>query len=185
MEGPLEISFRGMEKTGEYESLIEEKVTKLRKVCDYLVSCRVAVEKHHVSSGNPFRVRVEVGVPPGHRIVGTGGDSPGVNDLGAAIREAFEVCVRQLRELVERQREDVKRHPEQETQAVVDRLYEKEGYGFLRTTEGEHVYFHRNSVLNDGFEQLKRGSRVRYSAAEGEKGRQATAVQLIEQPRPT
>lgn len=125
MEGPLEISFRGMEKTGEYEALVEEKLGKLLKVCDYLVSCRVAVEKHHVRSGNPFRVRVEVGVPPGHRIVGIGGNSPGASDLGAAIREAFEACVRQLQELTERQREDVKRHPEQEIQAVVDRLFEK------------------------------------------------------------
>ncbi len=75
MKIPLELSFRGLDKTPDIEDLIEEKVQKLTQFCDHLSSCRVAVEspQEHQQSGNPFRVRIDVRVPPGHEIV----DKPG------------------------------------------------------------------------------------------------------------
>ena len=45
MKIPLEIAFKGIEHTDEIEALIREEADKLERVCNYLMSCRVAVEK--------------------------------------------------------------------------------------------------------------------------------------------
>jgi cold shock CspA family protein len=48
------------------------------------------------------------------------------------------------------------------------RLFPDEGYGFLTNEDGEEVYFHRNSVLEGVFDQLRAGSDVRFDAELGE-----------------
>ncbi len=189
MQLPLEISYRNVNKTEALESLIHEKTEKLEQVCDYMTSCRVAVEEiqKHQRSGNPFRVRVDITVPPGHEIVAK--KEPGEEEmhkqLPTVIRDTFDAARRQLQELVERQREEVKSHPEQQVEAVVGKLFRKHGYGFIRTIDGREVYFHKNSVLNDDFERLEVGTGVRFEETEGEKGPQATTVQIIDKPGST
>jgi cold shock CspA family protein len=184
MEGSLEVAYRGVEKTERLEALIREKLGKLERTCGHIVSCRVALERHHRSSGNPFRVRVEIAAPPGHRLVGTAGEKKDVGDLETAVRAAFEAVRRQVGELVERQRGEVKEHPEQENQAIVARLLRDKGYGFLRAVDGRELYFHRNSVVNDEFGRLAEGVRVRFVEDTGEKGDRAATVQVIEDRSP-
>ena len=36
-------------------------------------------------------------------------------------------------------------------------------FGFLEASDGQEVYFHRNSVLDDAFSQLEIGSRVTFA----------------------
>jgi cold shock CspA family protein len=54
-----------------------------------------------------------------------------------------------------------------------------EDYGFLETPDGREVYFHKNSVLHNGFEQLKVGTEVYYAEEQGEKGPQASTVRVV------
>ena len=133
MKVPLEISFRGVEKTHDMENLIREKAAKLEQICSYLSSCSVAVEspQEHQESGNPFQVRIYMRVPPGHELVvrRESGRGDMHDELPKVLRDAFQASLRQLRELTERQRGEVKTHPEQETTAVVVKL------GVNRVTE--------------------------------------------------
>jgi hypothetical protein len=46
MEGPLEISFRYVDRTDELETLVRSKIEKLERVCDYMMSARVTIERH-------------------------------------------------------------------------------------------------------------------------------------------
>jgi cold shock CspA family protein len=62
--------------------------------------------------------------------------------------------------------------------ARVARLFPEDGYGFLETPEGTEVYFHRNSVLDAGFNRLKVGAEVAFVTEEGEKGLQASTVRI-------
>jgi cold shock CspA family protein len=71
----------------------------------------------------------------------------------------------------------VKAHEGQPTGTVV-RLDELGEFGFLETSDGREIYFHRNSVL-DGFEHLSVGSRVSFAEEMGEKGPQASTVRLL------
>ncbi|MEJ2633855.1 MAG: HPF/RaiA family ribosome-associated protein [Calditrichia bacterium] len=186
MQVPLQLTFRNVRKTDSIESLINDKVAKLEKVCDYINSCRVVVEKpqKHQLSGNPFRIRISMTVPPGHEIVveRKSGEGEMHDVLTKVIRDAFDAANRQLKELMERQRQDVKTHPEQQASAVVSKLFPKEGYGFLQTVEGREIYFHRNSVIHNDFDRLEIGTGVRFVQEVGENGLQATTVQIVDKP---
>ena len=127
MKIPLEIAFKGIEHTDEMEALIREEADKLERVCNYMISCRVAVEKRqqHQEVGNPYRVRIDMTVPPGHELVVKREPSKGdMHDpLEIVIKHAFNSAARQLRKLVELQRGTVKTHPDQQVTAVVHKLF--------------------------------------------------------------
>lgn len=186
MEVPLEITFRGVDKTADVEDLIRAKVDKLEQICDHMVSCRVAVESphEHQQSGSPFRVRINMRVPPGHDLVVKRESTEGYlhETLPVVLTGAFDAAFRQLKKLVDKQQGQVKTPAQQDNAAVVIRLNAGEGYGFIKTREGRELYFHRNSVLNDDFDRLVVGSGVRFAAAEGEQGPHASTVQITDKP---
>lgn len=66
--------------------------------------------------------------------------------------------------------------PSAPARARVGKLFAQEGYGFLETRDGHEVYFHRNSVLGPGFDELAIGAEVRFSEEEGAEGPQASTV---------
>jgi len=82
--------------------------------------------------------------------------------------------------MVEQQRGDEK--PPHEPRALVVRLFPNARYGFLKTPDGREIYFHRNSVLHDDFERLAIGTEVRFDEEEGDKGPQASSVQVVNKP---
>lgn len=186
MEVPLEITFRGVDKNDDIEDLIFAKVAKLEKICDHIVSCKVAVESphEHQQSGSPFRVRINMRVPPGHDLVVKRESTEGYlhEKLPVVLAGAFDAAFRQLKKLVEKQQGQVKTHAQQDNTAFVIRLNADEGYGFIKTREGRELYFHRNSVLNDDFDRLVVGTGVRFAAAKGEEGPQASTVQITDKP---
>lgn len=186
MQVPLKITFRNIRKTADIEVLIGKQAVKLERVCHYIVSCRIAVEKpqEHQKTGNPFRVRLDVTVPPEHELVVIRESSEGeLHDrLPTVLRKAFDAMRRQLEKLTAKQRKEIKSHPEQDVAGLVSRLFREEGYGFIKTLEGREVYFHRNSVLGGEFDRLDVGAGVHWTEEQGEKGPQATSVRILDRP---
>jgi cold shock CspA family protein len=186
MQKPLELSFRGVKHTQELDKLIRSEVAKLERVCSYIIGCKVAVEKVQQSQhkGNPFRVRVDVTVPHGHEIVARNKYSKGQVDrpLTTVIHETFDNERDQLKELVQRQHHNVKEHTKQKTNGIVVKVFEQEGYGFIRSMRGEEVYFHKNSVLHNNFKRITVGTGVRYTEEMGHKGPQASTVKIVNKP---
>lgn len=186
MNVPLEISYRHVDKTEALESLIREKVEKLEDVCDHISSCRIAIEKPHEnpSSGTPYRVRIDLRVPPGHELAvdKSPGQGTQYQPLENLIREAFDAARRQLIELNERQHSEVKHHDDQSMGAIVTKLFPEDDYGFIKTLDGREVYFHRNSVLNNDFDRLEIGTGVQIFATLGQKGLQASTVKVVNKP---
>jgi len=184
MKVPLSISYKNIEKNDPIDDLIKEKAQKLEKVCDYMTSCRVAVERPHstVRNGNPYRVRIDITVPPGQEVVVS--KEPGNNykddALPTVIRDAFDAARKQLKKLVDLQRDEVKVHPEQEVRAIITSLNKDAGFGYITTINGREIYFHRNSVVNKEFEKLVEGQGVRFAEAMGDKGPQASTIQVLD-----
>jgi cold shock CspA family protein len=178
------MTFRNVRKDPAIEDLIYKQAAKLERICDYIVSCRVAVEKPqaHQRSGNPFRVRIDLTVPPDHELVVIRDSSEGDlhEELSTVIRDAFAAMRRQLRKLVEKQRRDVKAHPEQEVGGFIVRLFPEEGYGFIKSLNGREIYFHKNSLLGDGFDDLSIGTGVRWVEEQGDKGPQASTLRVVD-----
>jgi hypothetical protein len=105
---PLEITFREVQKTEDVEQLIREKSAKLERICNYITSCRVTVEKPqaHPHSGIPYRVSLDIKVPPCHEIVVKKEPTHAVKSyipLSTEIRNVFKTAERQLKEITERQ----------------------------------------------------------------------------------
>ena len=126
-------------------------------------------------------MRIEVSVP-GKTLVVSG--DPAAHrpneDVYLATTEAFHEMRRQLQDYARVQRADVKASS-QSPRARVARLHPEEDFGFLEAADGREIYFHRASVLGGGFNQLTVGSEVRFSEEPGEKGPQASSVQLVGQ----
>lgn len=186
MQLPLDISYRNVDKTEALDTLIRDKATKLEEVCDHIMGCHIAIEQTHTNpdQGSPYRVRIDLTVPPNHEIVAEKSPDEGIqyDSLQMVIRDAFEAARRQLKELNEKQNNRTKSHPEQVTGGIVTKLFPDEGYGFLKAFDDQEIYFHRNSVLHDDFDRLTVGTGVQFFVTQGEEGPQASTVRLINKP---
>ncbi|MEA2602263.1 MAG: hypothetical protein QOF89_3255 [Acidobacteriota bacterium] len=177
MQIPLEISSRDVTLSPPIEAELRKRADRLERHYNRITSCRIAVERptgNHHQEGGPFRVRVDVTVP-GSELVA----DKQAEEIFAAIREAFDAAERQVEAFSQRRRGEVKTQvlpPEGE----VLRLFPDEGFGFLSAPDGREVYFHRNAVLDPGFEKLAVGARVRFAEEQGFEGPQASTVSLVE-----
>jgi len=102
-----EITYRGVEKTAALDVLVNSKITKLERFCDHISSCRKAIEKahDHPSSGSPYRMRLDITVPPSHELAVDRSPDTGIQyePVDAVIRHAFDAMERQIKELNQRQ----------------------------------------------------------------------------------
>lgn len=176
MQFPLQITVRNVALSAVAEADIREKAAMLDWYYDRIMSCHVIVDaphRHH-HKGLRYDVRIDLTVPGAELVIK---HEPN-EDIYVAIRDAFDAARRQLEDFARRQRGDVKRH-EAPPHGRVSQLFPEEGYGFLETSDGREIYFHRNSVLHGGFKNLRIGSEVRFAEEEGEKGPQASTVTLV------
>lgn len=61
-------------------------------------------------------------------------------------------------------------------QGTIKRIVRDRGFGFIRSSEGQEVFFHRSSLQQLNFDSLKEGENVDFDVERGEKGPRATAV---------
>jgi len=184
MDVPLQISFRNMDASDAVRAKVQERAEKLEKYFGHITSCRVIVEaperRHH--KGKLYHVRIELGVPGRPELIVNRHpkEKHAHEDVYVAIRDAFDAGRRQLEDHARKIRGKVKAH-ETPPHGTVVRLFSYEGYGFIGTSDGQEVYFHKNAVVNDGFDALEVGDAVRLVLAHGEsaQGPQASTVQPI------
>lgn len=178
MKLPVQITFRGFPPSEAIEAAVRERAGKLDRFYSGIMGCRVVVEaphRHH-RDGRIYHVRIDLTVPGGELVVKRDPARHGAHqDVYVAIRDAFDAARRQLEDYARRQRLRVKTH-EGTPHARVGRLFMD--YGFLETADGREIYFHRNSVLHKGFDRLKVGTEVRFAEEGGERGPQASTVEI-------
>jgi len=180
MKLPLQITFRNMEGSDAMKAAVEERAGKLDQVCDQIMSCRVMVEAQHRhrQNGNLYHVRIDLTVPGKELVVSREAhEHHSHTDAYVAIRDAFDAARRQLENYARQRRQDVKTHVEP-PHGRISQLFLDEGYGKIETPDKREIYFHRNSVLNGGFEKLEVGAEVSFSEEQGERGPQASTVKV-------
>jgi ribosomal subunit interface protein len=178
MQVPLEISTRQIELTPDLEADLRRRSAKLERFFDRITSCRIAVERpgNHHQEGGPYRVRLDITVPGSELVAKKEGE-----DLNAVIRDTFQAAERQVEELADRKRGDVKTRVLPPEGRVI-RLFPEEGFGFIAGADGREIYFHRNAVLEPpGFASLAVGAQVRFAEEQGFEGPQASTVSLVAQ----
>ena len=183
MKLQLQITTRDIPHSEALESHIRQKAEKLETFYPQIMGCRIVVEvpHKHKHQGNLFNVRLDITVP-GKELVVTREPN---EDVYVALRDAFDAAKRQLEDYGRRQRGEVKAHAPVLHGKVV-RLMPEEGYGFVETSDGQELYFHRENLANNNFEQLEEGSEVQFLEDIGSEGFQAkrvsTGKRQVEEP---
>jgi cold shock CspA family protein/ribosome-associated translation inhibitor RaiA len=180
MERPLEIVFHNMKPSSAIEELIREKVAKLEKFYPRIVGCRVSVEAPHKQhkTGNVPEVHVEIQVPGQTLVVSRerrAEEKHGLPNARSSVRDAFDAATLKLQDYKRKQAREVKPHPSPLT-AHVTSVFSDRDYGFITTIEGRELYFHRNSVMDAQWNELKRGELVHFIEADGDTGPTASKV---------
>ncbi len=175
MQIPLQISLHGVERSDALYNAIHDKVTKLERYSDRIMSCRVVLEHdaRHKHKGGPFTVRIDMKVP-GREIAVTREHGA---DVQIALRDAFDAARRQLEDQVRAQRGDVKHHAPEVTGRVA-RLDAEQGIGFIVTDDGREYYFSRDNVVTPAFERLAVGTPVHFIEEVAGEGMQAKRVSV-------
>lgn len=100
MMTPLEISFRGVEKSDAVKARVEEKVAWLEKHFGRMTHCRVLIDSPHrkTRKGKVYHVKLEIGVPGSDPIIVN--QEPEENraheDILVTIRDAFDAARRRI-----------------------------------------------------------------------------------------
>ena len=181
MKIPLQITFQDIPPSEAVEAKIREAAAKLDQFHTDIMSCRAVVSspQQRQRTGKHYHVRLDVSVPGKELVVNREpGDRDAHIDIYVSIRDAFNVMERMLRDH-SRQKQGMIKQDVAAPHGRVSKLFPGEGYGFIETVGGTEIYFHRNSVLNNTFGKLKTGMEVRYSEEEGEKGPQASTVDIV------
>lgn len=180
MEKPLQITFKNLDHSDAIEANVREKAEKLQRFADDMMSCHVTVEaphKHH-HKGNIFHVSIDITLPGAEIVANRRPDEHQAHeDVYVAIRDAFDNATRQLEDYVRKQRGKVKTH-DTLPYGVIMNLVPEEDYGIIAGADGHEIYFHRNSVVDEDFDNLLAGQRVHYVEEMGEKGPQASTVHV-------
>ena len=182
MQTPVELDFQGMAGTPEIRSSIEKHVAELEQRYGRVTTCRVVLKgpggHHH--TGGLYEINIRLALPNGREVnVGrTAKADERHSDLTFAINDAFKRARRRLQDHARRMQGQVKQHDAPPIGTVV-RLDETGDFGFIETSDGREVYFHRNSVLGEGFSHLTVGSRVTFAEEMGEKGPQASTLKPL------
>ncbi len=223
MQVPPEIVAKNVRITPDIDRIITRGIARLEKVCDYIISTRIALEREQGrhQKGNPYHVRIDVQIPDRPNIIVQRSSKPSAKIqkesaspaaqplskseietsesqyfltevvgekktreeiLPSLIRRSFDSARRELEKVVDRQRGEIKTHPAKQVQAVVEEIFPDKDYGFLQTLDGQRLYFHKNSVLHKNWDRLTLGTIVRYVAEVGDKGLQASTVDMMDKP---
>ena len=106
MTAPVEVHFQGIEKSEAIEHRVRGKVAKLEKHFERMTSCRVGIEvpQRNAEKAKVYRIKIEIGIPRRRPIVvrHERKGSHANEELGHAIREAFEAALRKMHDMVAR-----------------------------------------------------------------------------------
>jgi len=181
MEIPLEIKFHDVPASDEIEAVIREHVARLEKLYPRMIGCRVAVEMRHKQhrTGNVPEVHIEIRVPQREIVVSRephhAKQRRAAPNTHTTIRDAFKAAEKRLKEFKRQQNGEIK-VKEAPLRGYVSQLIAEKNYGFIATGNGEDLYFHRDSVADNAFDDLHEGDAVQYTMVPGDKGPSAGRV---------
>src|SRR5450830_1742423 len=150
MQTPAEIEFQGMEARPQIQAAIAKHVDDLEQRFGRVTACRVVLKapSGHHRTGGLYEVNIRLALPDGREVNvdRTAQADERHSDLTFAINDAFKRARRQLQDQVRELQGQVKHH-EGSPVATVARLDPSGEFGFIKTSDGGEIYFHRNSLL--------------------------------------
>lgn len=191
MKTPLRIVYKGTETSPAFDSLIRERAARLERLHPRITGCRVVVEvpyRKSVAGKVPVEVVVEVDVPGRNMVVGRDLEERREMkvDHTASVNHAFDAVERQLAKIADvLQDQEVRQHDAVGESGLVVKMFPEQSYGFIEIKDSTTLYFTRNAVVDDAFDDLEVGMIVHVTRAttEGPMGPQASSVRLLGRAR--
>jgi cold shock CspA family protein len=103
-------------------------------------------------------------------------------DIHASIKDAFDAAERQLEGFKGRVRSDTSAPSASALTGQVALIEPGADHGFILTSTGSQLYFHRDSVTNGRFEDLREGDVVHYVEEQGDAGPTAAKIRVANLP---
>ncbi len=166
----IEIQAQHVDMQPEWRRLIDERLAALGERYPELIRAHVTLKR-----GRHHRQGVEQVDVLANAAGRTLRASKQEEDMTAALHAALDSIERELAAHHEQRRHFTK-VPGPRPQGTVATIFSDRGYGFIRTAEGEEVYFHRGSLHELDFDSLTIGMPVELEVEEGERGPQASRV---------
>lgn len=186
MQVTPQVTFHDVPHTDWVVGYVGERLQRLDRYAGGITFCHVKLTREQSShhKGNCYSVMVEVRVPPQHDLAAK--KQLEIRDMNAQlpalINQAFGAVERQLKKTASRRRGEEKTHAS-EPHGMIEKVFAAEGYGFIRAVDDDRqYYFHHNSVLHGDFARLTIGTEVRFNPEDGQKGLQASSVQIVGKP---
>ncbi|MDG0815954.1 HPF/RaiA family ribosome-associated protein [Bdellovibrio svalbardensis] len=177
----LKIQFLGFPESEAVSAAVWDYVEHLEKLCDQIMSCHVVINRPPQKShqGGIYHIKIRLHMRGANIIIDK---EPGKNhaheDVYVALRDAFDAAKRKVEDFMRIRSGRVKTIAKP-MHARIIRLLFNEDCGFVLAEDQREIYFHRNSVLNQNFDDLKVGQEVRFSETMGENGPQITSMQVV------
>jgi cold shock CspA family protein/ribosome-associated translation inhibitor RaiA len=181
MNLPLQVTFRHMDPSPALEARIRDFASRFDKFSEHIMRCHVTVQplSRRPHQGALYDFGIDITLPDKEIVMRRAHPADQAHESPyVALRDAFRAVRRQLEDYERRRRLDVKSHIGLAAGRVCE-LDAEHGFGRIETDDGRLVYFHRNSVLGNRFQELDTGAKVRFAEESGDLGPQASTVHLI------
>ena len=162
MQNIAQITFKDIDHSDAVEARIRERIERLEQIYDRITSCKVWVRAPHRrhKKGTHYVIGIELNTPMGTLSIDREpGDVNAHEDIYVTIRDSFNAMERQLR----KEKEQHSGRPEESViplQGAIERLEPEKDCGHISTTDGRLIYFHRNAVIDQSFDELETGDAV-------------------------
>jgi cold shock CspA family protein/ribosome-associated translation inhibitor RaiA len=181
---PVEIDFQGLPADERLRTCVNKNISMLEQRFGRITACRVVIrgpsERHR--NGGAFDITIRLSLPQGRQVdIGRSEKAQADSrllDPMVAVNDAFKRARRRLQDQARRMQGHIKSHDGPPIATVI-RFDTAAGFGFLETPDGREIYFHKNSILDDGARQVAPGARVTFFEEMGEKGPQASTVRVL------
>ncbi|HVJ44427.1 MAG TPA: HPF/RaiA family ribosome-associated protein [Dongiaceae bacterium] len=184
MQKPLQIAFKNLDKSEHLENLIRERVDKLEQFHPRLIGCRVVLEApaRSATAKASLAISVELDVPGRPKIIAKRQDErrDAKGDNLKLINQAFDAAQRQLEDMARVVSHVVKLHESTGETGCIRQVESLEDHGFVELAQGDSLYFSRDAVADNRFDDLKPGMVVHVTRAvrDGTMGPQASSIRL-------
>jgi cold shock CspA family protein/ribosome-associated translation inhibitor RaiA len=183
MQTPPIISYHNLDPVPAINALIEKRIAVLERISDRITGCEVTMEaaQKRKLHGRMFKVRLNLHIPgPDFSVAQEVAQGSAQDDLILAVNRAFSAAEKHLKRQKKKMGAvEVKHHPPV-LHGKITLLEPELGYGYLQADDGREVYFQKDGLTSDDWDQLEKGTRLRFREMEGEKGPYAAAVTVVQ-----
>lgn len=179
MQVPLKITFNKMHHSEAIELLIRDKAARLEPYAAHIANCNVIVEAvSRLGENKLYSIIVDVSLLDRNIEARHHPSENYVNeDICTAISDAFAAECRQLVHDLYAHESGVTSQAGV-TRGCVTQLFPFEDYGLIATDDGREVYFHRDNMLPEEFDELVIGDRVHFNEQMSDDGPEAISIDM-------